>query len=129
MPTVAILFFEGTGELDAIRPWEVFSMTSRFKDDFAVFSVSEKGGMVTCAKGLKIKTQYAIDDAPAFDTQLVPGGRGTRVEIHNETLLSWIADKAPTLDWLTLRVYRLDGVDGGRPGSGQTGHHPLGRDG
>jgi transcriptional regulator GlxA family with amidase domain len=76
-------------------------MTSRFKDDFAVFSVSEKGGMVTCAKGLKIETQYAINDAPAFDILLVPGGRGTRVEIHNETLLSWIAEKAPTLDWLT----------------------------
>jgi transcriptional regulator GlxA family with amidase domain len=101
MTTAAVLFFEGTEELDAIGPWEVFTMTSRAKDDFSVFSLSEKGGLVTCAKGLKIETDYSIENAPDFDILLVPGGRGTRVEVHNQVLLSWIAEKAPSLEWIT----------------------------
>lgn len=101
MTTAAILFFEGTEELDAIGPWEVFTMTNRFQEDFSVFTVSEKGGMVNCAKGLRIETQYAIAEAPDFDILLVPGGRGTRTEIHNQTLLSWIAERAPKLSWIT----------------------------
>ena len=41
--TFGILFFEGTEELDAIGPWEVFTMASKERDDIAV-GASEKTG-------------------------------------------------------------------------------------
>jgi putative intracellular protease/amidase len=44
-----VLFFDGTEELDAVGPWEVFTMASQQRDDITVVAVSEHGGTVTCA--------------------------------------------------------------------------------
>jgi len=99
--TIGILFFEGTEELDAIGPWEVFSFALSQKDDAKVVTLSESGDTVTCAKGLKIVPDFALADAPALDIVLVPGGMGTRREQHNQALLDWIAKTAANCQWVT----------------------------
>ena len=99
--TVGILFFEGTEELDAIGPWEVFTMASKERDDIAVVSISEHGGTVTCNKGMRIVMDHSIADAPKLDVLLVPGGMGTRTEVDNPALLSWIAEVAKGCQWVT----------------------------
>ena len=99
--TFGILFFEGTEELDAIGPWEVFTMASKERDDIAVVSISEHGGTVTCNKGMRIVMDHSIADAPKLDVLLVPGGMGTRTEVDNPALLSWIAEVAKGCQWVT----------------------------
>jgi len=101
MTTIGILLFDDAEELDAVGPWEVFTVAAAMRDDLQVISLSERGGQVRCAKGLRIDTDHAIADAPKLDVLLVPGGQGTRREIGNEGLLAWIAETAQGCQWVT----------------------------
>lgn len=101
MTTFGILFFDGTEELDAVGPWEVFTMASKQRDDIAVVSISEHGGTVTCNKGMRILMDHGFADAPKLDVLLVPGGQGTRTEVDNPVLLQWIEKTAKDCQWVT----------------------------
>ena len=61
---------------------------------FRVLLVSERAGKVSAIGGLQFSPDVTIDDCPALDLLIVPGGWGTRTEIKNTTLLNWIADRA-----------------------------------
>jgi len=101
MTMFGVLFFDGTEELDAVGPWEVFTMASQQRDDITVVAVSEHGGTVTCSKGLRIVMDHSFADAPKLDVLLVPGGQGTRREVDNPALLQWIASVAKECEWVT----------------------------
>lgn len=101
MTTIGILFFENTEELDAVGPWEVFTMAAAQRDEIKVVSISEWGGTVKCSKGLRIVMDHSFADAPKLDVLLVPGGMGTRTEVDNPELLAWIAAVAPDCQWVT----------------------------
>ncbi|MFP6697609.1 MAG: DJ-1/PfpI family protein [Alphaproteobacteria bacterium] len=101
MTTIGILFFENTEELDAVGPWEVFTMAAAQRDEIKVVSISERGGTVKCSKGLRIVMDHSFADAPKLDVLLVPGGMGTRTEVDNPELLAWIAAVAPDCQWVT----------------------------
>ncbi len=99
--TFGILFFEGTEELDAIGPWEVFTMAAMQRDDIAVVSISEQGGTVVCNKGMRMMIDHGFAAAPRRDVLLVPGGMGTRREVDNPALLGWIAEVSADCEWVT----------------------------
>ena len=99
--TTGLLLFENLEELDAIGPWEVFTMAAGERGSGKVVTISEKGGMVRCAKGLRIDSDYSFADAPKLDIIVVPGGMGTRTEVDNKVLIDWIAKVAPDCTWVT----------------------------
>lgn len=99
--TTGILLFDKLEELDAIGPWEVFTMAAAERGSGKVVTVSQSGGMVRCAKGLRIESDHSFGDAPKLDVLLVPGGQGTRTEVDNKTLIEWIAEVAPGCTWVT----------------------------
>ena len=80
---IAVVLFDGAEELDYVGPWEVFTML-RFaeKDAVNVYTVSERGGTVTSAKGLRVVADHSFLDCPAADIVVVPGGMGTRATPH-----------------------------------------------
>jgi transcriptional regulator GlxA family with amidase domain len=41
-----------------------------------------------------------LEDCPPLDVLVVPGGWGTRREIHNERLIAWIAGRGPQVETL-----------------------------
>jgi putative intracellular protease/amidase/catechol 2,3-dioxygenase-like lactoylglutathione lyase family enzyme len=95
MPTtrnVAILIFEDVEVLDFCGPFEVFSVANRFTDSpaFHVFTVAEKPGPVLTRGGLSVNPLHRLADCPRPDLLLVPGGQGTRREMHNTALIEWI---------------------------------------
>ena len=99
--TIGVLLFDGAEELDFVGPWEVFTMAGQLDDGFHVVTIAERAETVTAAKGMRIVPDHGFADAPALDLVLVPGGRGTRVEVNNQTLLDWIATVAPSCRWVT----------------------------
>lgn len=105
--TIGILIFDGVEELDFVGPYEVFTMSNEMfarsedKRPDEVVLISQNGGMVTCAKGMRVEANYSIADAPKLDVLLVPGGMGTRAEVNNAALLGWIAKVAGTCEWVT----------------------------
>lgn len=99
--TTGILLFDKLEELDAIGPWEVFTMAAEERGGGRVVTISQSGGMVRCSKGLRIESDHGFEDAPPLDILVVPGGRGTRTEVDNPVLLDWIAKAADGCTWVT----------------------------
>src|SRR5580704_15228782 len=90
--TLAFLLFDDVEVLDFCGPFEVFSVANRFTDppSFNVMTVAEKAGPVIPRGGLSINPHHRLVDCPHPDLLLVPGGQGTRREMHNTALIDWI---------------------------------------
>ena len=105
--TIGILIFDGVEELDFVGPYEVFTMSNEAhgfegrERPGTVILVSETGGPITGAKGMRVEAHVSIADAPQLDLLLVPGGQGTRPAAENEKLLAWIAQRATAAEWTT----------------------------
>src|SRR5579871_3423239 len=105
MPTtrkLTILIFEDVEVLDFCGPFEVFSVANRFTEPpaFSVLTVAENAGPVLTRGGLSVNPHHRLADLPQPDVLLVPGGQGTRKEMHNPSLIDWIrqgAEKAELL--------------------------------
>jgi transcriptional regulator GlxA family with amidase domain len=95
---LAILIFEDVEVLDFCGPFEVFSVANYFTDSpaFHVFTAAEKLGPVLTRGGLSVNPHRCLADCPRPDLLLVPGGQGTRREMHNAVLTDWI--KARSLE-------------------------------
>lgn len=94
--TVAILIFDDVEVLDFCGPFEVFSITGVLEppSPFFVYTVAENRNPVTARNGLSINPRHTLEDGPAPDILLIPGGLGTRREMHNRLLTDWIARRA-----------------------------------
>jgi transcriptional regulator GlxA family with amidase domain len=103
--TLAILVFDDVEVLDFCGPFEVFSVANRFTEPhaFNVLTVAETVGQVVTRGGLSVNPHRRLGDCPQPDVLLVPGGQGTRNEIHNSALVEWIR-QASTKAELVLSV-------------------------
>ncbi|MFC4854361.1 DJ-1/PfpI family protein [Actinophytocola glycyrrhizae] len=122
MGTIGILLFDDVEELDAIGPWEVLAWwCARFPDDgWAVTTFSHDGGVVRCAKGLRVLPDHSDDDVPALDVLLYPGGRGARQRVDDEAEVAWVRaqrERVPLLASVCTGalVYAKAGLLTGRP--------------
>jgi len=104
---VGILIFEDVEVLDFCGPFEVFSATRLNEEKrreepspFNVFLVAETKNLIAAAGGMKIAPDYGLNDCPSLDILVVPGGWGTRREMNNGRLLSWIAERAKKVETL-----------------------------
>lgn len=102
--TVGIVIFDQVEVLDVAGPFEVFSVTrldeQRRQEElssspFRILLVSEKLGPVLAIGGLRFTPDVTFDNCPEeLDLLMIPGGLGTRKEVKNANLLSWIANRA-----------------------------------
>ena len=92
MTSIAVALFEGAEELDWAGPWEVLAAWSQgWPDDgVEIFTLAQSSDPVTCAKGLRVLPDHTWETAPAFDVLVYPGGRGTRRELQDDTVLEWL---------------------------------------
>ncbi len=108
---VAIFIFNDVEILDFTGPYEVFSSTRKTSKilnnnnineiykhpgPFKVFTISSKNKNIVTTGGMQITSKYNFLDDPEFDILLIPGGKGTRKLISDQSLLSWIKDKRNT---------------------------------
>jgi transcriptional regulator GlxA family with amidase domain len=105
---VGIVIFPDVEVLDFCGPFEVFSVTRLNEDTrrqdlspFEVVLIAETTAAVVASGGLRVQPDYSIHDAPQLDVLVIPGGWGTRREIGNLALLSFIATRARTVETLT----------------------------
>lgn len=102
MKNVAILIFDEVEVLDFCGPFEVFSVAGRRGglDPFNVYTVAQKAGPVLARNNLSVNPAHTFADCPRLDVLLVPGGYGTRREMHNEVLTDWIRQRAGEVELL-----------------------------
>ncbi|MEM9032957.1 MAG: DJ-1/PfpI family protein [Actinomycetota bacterium] len=125
MTTYGVLFFSDAEELDAVGPWEAFTVSAMLREGEAgepvdtVVSIGSTTEAIRCSKGLRVVPDHAFDDHPELDVLLVPGGMGTRAVQHDETTMDWIRKVDAATTWTTsvctgaLLLHR-SGVAGGR---------------
>lgn len=94
--SLAILIFDEVEVLDFCGPFEVFSVANQFTDShaFNVQTVAEKAGPILARGGLSVNPHVLLADCPHPNLLLVPGGQGTRKEMHNPVLIDWIKQAA-----------------------------------
>jgi len=93
---IGFFIFDDAEELDWAGPWEVLSTWSHGWPDDAVstFTVARDDGAVRCAKGLRVLPDYTWDSVPPFDVLIYPGGIGTRRQIGDVEIRTWIRQQA-----------------------------------
>ena len=97
---VGIVLFPDAEELDWAGPYEVFTMAAIGRE-VEVVTIAEREGPVRCAKGLRVLPDRTFETAPPLDVVLVPGGKGSRVEMNNPAMLDWLAKAAEPCRFVT----------------------------
>lgn len=99
-----LLFCANQSEI--ARPFEVFGVTRLHRNisggeaPFHVYTVAEKAEPVLARNGLSVNPSWTLENCPAPDILVVPGGYGTRSQIKNEKLIHWIKDQAGRVELL-----------------------------
>lgn len=119
---IGLLLFDGVEELDAAGPWEVLAYWTQEhpEDGWSVFCLSPGGGDVIGAKNLRLGAHHALEDAPALDVLIHPGGFGTRRLLREPAHLNWIRAQRASVPLMASvctgsLVYAAAGLLTGRP--------------
>jgi transcriptional regulator GlxA family with amidase domain len=100
---VAILLFDEVEVLDFAGPFEVFSVAGTRTDPPAldVYTVAESERVIRARNNLQVLPHYTLDECPPPDIVVVPGGFGTRQQMHNRVLLDWVRAQARRVELMT----------------------------
>lgn len=114
---VAVLVYDGVSGAEALAPHEVFRRAAGVD----VFFVAQRPGpCVTQGRPGLIGADRSLDDLPAPDVVVIPGGLGAHRVAAEPALRSWVADAHRTSQWtasvstgslLLGAAGVLDGVD------------------
>ncbi len=115
---LGIYLFKDAEVIDYAAPFGVFSVARRFDPELEVFLVADAHRPIATQAGLTVLPSYDFQDQPALDAFLIPGGFGTRQEMHNTRLHAYIRELPPqclltsvcTGSWIYARMGLLDGL-------------------
>jgi transcriptional regulator GlxA family with amidase domain len=105
---VGIVLFDDVEVLDFCGPFEVFSVARLNEHNrqtesspFEVVLVAESSEPVSTTGGMKVLPDFEFSKCPSLDILVVPGGWGTRTQVHNARLLQWLNSRARSVELLT----------------------------
>jgi putative intracellular protease/amidase len=95
---VAIPLFEGFTALDAVGPYEVLA---RLPGASVRFVAEKPGPLRTETGALGLTADHALDEFPAPEVIVVPGGLGTRALLDGGPMVEWVRVAHETSEWTT----------------------------
>ena len=115
---LGIYIFKDAEVVDYAAPYGVFSVARHFDPELDAFLVAETLRPTQTQAGLTVLPNYAFNDTPAMDAFLIPGGFGTRQEMHNSHLHDFIRTLSEsclltsvcTGSWIYGKMGLLDGL-------------------
>ncbi|HEX2054300.1 MAG TPA: DJ-1/PfpI family protein [Actinomycetota bacterium] len=93
---LGIYVFKDAEIVDFAAPHGVFSVARRFNPELDAFLIADSNRPVQAQAGFTVFPNYSFSDEPAMDAFLIPGGFGTRQEVHNRRLHQFIRSLPPT---------------------------------
>jgi transcriptional regulator GlxA family with amidase domain len=87
---LGIYVFKDAEVIDFAAPHGVFSVARRFDPELDAFLIADAMRPVQAQAGFTVLPNYCFGDRPAMDAFLIPGGFGTRQEMHNRRLHEFI---------------------------------------
>ena len=115
---LGVYVFKDAEIVDFAAPYGVFSVARRHDPSLDVFFVAETLRPVQAQAGFTVLPNYGFTDEPAMDAFLIPGGFGTRQEIHNRRLHDYVRSlpneclltSVCTGSWIYAQMGLLDGL-------------------
>jgi len=115
---LGIYIFKDAEIVDFAAPHGVFAVARRFDPELDAFLIADAMRPVQAQAGFTVLPNYCFGDAPAMDAFLIPGGFGTRQEMHNARLHGFIRSlpasclltSVCTGSWIYARMGLLDGL-------------------
>ena len=115
---LGIYVFKDAEIIDYAAPYGVFSVARRLDPELDAFLIADGHRPVQTQAGLTVLPNYDFNDEPSVDAFLVPGGFGTRQEMHNQRLHRYIRDLPSTTllasvctgSWIYGQMGLLDGL-------------------
>jgi transcriptional regulator GlxA family with amidase domain len=115
---LGVYIFKDAEIVDFAAPYGVFSVARRFDPELDAFLIADAGHAVQAQAGLTVLPNYSFNDRPAMDAFLIPGGFGTRQEMHNRRLHEFVRSLPETTlltsvctgSWVYGRMGLLDGL-------------------
>jgi transcriptional regulator GlxA family with amidase domain len=93
---LGIYVFKDAEIVDFAAPHGVFSVARRFDPELDAFLIADANRPVQAQAGFTVLPNYSFSDEPAMDAFLIPGGFGTRQEMHNRRLHAFIRSQPET---------------------------------
>ena len=94
---IAIPLYDRFTALDAVGPYEVLWRVPGAR----VRWIGAEARPYATDRGLQLVAEATLDDVPAPDVIVVPGGTGTRDALADERLVDWIRAAHATSTWTT----------------------------
>src|SRR5206468_2210406 len=88
---LGIYVFKDVEIVDFAAPHGVFSVARRFDPELEAFLISDAMRPVQAQAGFTVMPNYCFNDMPDMDAFLIPGGFGTRQELNNRRLHTYIS--------------------------------------
>ena len=115
---LGIYIFKDAEVVDFAAPYGVFSVARRFDPEIDAFLVADAMRPVQAQAGFTVVPNYSFTDRPAMDAFLIPGGFGTRQEMHNRSLHEFVRSLPNTClltsvctgSWIYGKLGLLDGL-------------------
>ncbi|WP_019500452.1 DJ-1/PfpI family protein [Pseudanabaena sp. PCC 6802] len=115
---LGIYVFKDAEIVDYAAPYGVFSVARRFDPELDAFLIAENLRPVQTQAGFTVMPNYGFSDRPDMDAFLIPGGFGTRQELHNKNLHNFIRQlpesclltSVCTGSWIYGKMGLLDGL-------------------
>ncbi|WP_444957401.1 DJ-1/PfpI family protein [Microbulbifer sp. ZKSA002] len=85
---IGILLYDGAQTIDYAGPYEVFGQAN-----YRLTTVSEDGGTITSAMGLKVAPDTSFDQDNQFDAVIIPGG-SINEAMESPEVLQWIKEQS-----------------------------------
>jgi transcriptional regulator GlxA family with amidase domain len=98
--TIGFVLFEGFELLDVFGPAEAYGIHDA-GGAFRLVMVAQTAGKLTSAQGPAAVAEFGFADCPHLDLMLVPGGIGTRREVDNPAMISWLQTRAQEVELVT----------------------------
>lgn len=115
---LGIYIFDGVEVIDFTAPLGVFAVARRMDPELDAFLLGDSPAPVKTTGSMMVTPRYGLDDRPDLDAFLIPGGIGTRAEMHNGRLLAFVRSLPPetllvsvcTGSWIYGKAGLLDGI-------------------
>jgi transcriptional regulator GlxA family with amidase domain len=87
---LGIYIYHGAEVIDWAGPVGVFAVARRLDPELDVFLIGDFLTPVMATGNLSVTPRYSLDQQPDMDAFLIPGGIGSRAEMHNGRLLAFV---------------------------------------